>query len=121
MLTPDTLLTDPRTGAQKTLKQMSSRELDRALDAIEGRNAPAQPKPPAAKVLLAGATRAAFASETVRVMTQLSEQMAGIRARKGALTGEAKQQVLEAIESLRRVVLKWPAWASSDARRKSGG
>ncbi len=119
-LTPDTLLTDPHTGRQSALKEMSSRELDRALDALEGKGSTARPKALVAKVTLNGDTREAFAADTVRIMTQLSEQMAEIRGRKGALTGDTKQQVLAAIESLRRVVLKWPAWANPDTRRKSG-
>ena len=32
--------------------------------------------------------------------------------RKGRLTGDSKQDVLAAIERLRRTVLKWPAWAT---------
>ncbi len=36
-LTPDTLLTDPKTGEQKPLKDMAGRPLDRALDALQGR------------------------------------------------------------------------------------
>ena len=36
-LTPDTPLTDPRTGRQVPLKDMSARSLDRALDALEGK------------------------------------------------------------------------------------
>ena len=34
-LTPDTLLTDPRTGRQVPLQEMSTRSLDRALDALD--------------------------------------------------------------------------------------
>ena len=47
----------------------------------------------------------------MRVMGRLSDQMTEIRDRKGSLTGDSKQRVLAAIESLRRIVLKWPAWA----------
>ena len=36
-LTPDTLLTDPRTGRKTPLKEMSARSLDRALDALARR------------------------------------------------------------------------------------
>ena len=110
-LTPDTLLTDPRTGRQKALKDMSAREMDRALDALEGRNSPKKPKPPSVDVALTGATREEFAADTLRIMGKLSDQLALIRGRKGSLTGDAEQRVLMAIESLRRIVLKWPAWA----------
>ena len=44
-LTPDTLLTDPRIGRQVPLKEMSSRSLDLALDALEGKTTPEKPKP----------------------------------------------------------------------------
>jgi len=44
-LTPDTLLTDPQTGRQTALSQMSARSLDRALDALEGKTAPQKPNP----------------------------------------------------------------------------
>jgi REP element-mobilizing transposase RayT len=44
-LTPDTLLTDPLTGRQVPLKDLSTRALDRALDALEGKKDPDKPKP----------------------------------------------------------------------------
>ena len=56
-LTPDTLLTDPRTGRQTALSQMSARELDRALDALEGKTVPQNLKPVSTGVALAGVTR----------------------------------------------------------------
>ncbi len=65
---------------------------------------------------------------TLRIMGVLSEQITEIRGRKGSLTGDSKQRVLAAIENLRRIVLKWPAWAqpagkshalSSTLRRKT--
>jgi hypothetical protein len=34
-------------------------------------------------------------------------------------TGDSKQRVLTAIERLRRIVLKWPAWAYPATRKKS--
>jgi hypothetical protein len=34
------------------------------------------------------------------------------------LTGDSKQRVLAAIEGLRRMVLKWPAWATPAAKKK---
>jgi hypothetical protein len=51
-------------------------------------------------------------------MGRLSEQMTDIKGRKGSLTGDSKQRVLAAIESLRRIVLKWPAWAVPANRKK---
>ena len=39
-LTPDTPLTDPRTGKATPLREMSTRSLDRALDALEGKTPP---------------------------------------------------------------------------------
>jgi hypothetical protein len=110
-LTPDALLTDPRTGRQTPLKAMSARALDRALDALEGKTPPERPKPPAAELTLKGDTREEFAADTLRIMTRLSDQVVGIRGRKGTLTGDSKKRVLAAIESLRCIVLKWPAWA----------
>ena len=59
-----------------------------------------------------------FAADTLRIMGRLSDQMTEIRGRKGALTGGSKQRVLAAIESLRRIVLKWPAWATPSARKR---
>jgi hypothetical protein len=117
-LTPDTLLTDPKTGRQKTLKDMTSRELDRALDALEGRTAPEKPKRLSGDVTLSGDTREAFAADALRIMDRLSEQMTEIRSVKGSLTGDSKQRVLAAIERLRRIVLKWPAWAVPATRKK---
>jgi hypothetical protein len=114
-LSPDTLLTDPRTGRQTALQEMSTRTLDRALDALEGKTAPETPRPVSTDVVLSGETREAFASDAQRLMGQLSSRLTEIRGRKGALTGTSKQRVLEAIENLRRIVLKWPAWASPDA------
>ena len=116
-LTPDTLLTDPRTGQQTPLQEMSARSLDRALDALEGKS----PAPPAKRtaapvdVTLSGKTREEYAADTLRIMGRLSDQMADIRGRKGSLTGDSKQRVLEAIEQLRRTALKWPAWATPAA------
>jgi Protein of unknown function (DUF3102) len=120
-LAPDTLLTDPKTGRQKTLKDMSYRELDRALDALEGRSASEKPKRSSGEVgevTLSGATREEFAADALRIMGRLSEQMTDIKGRKGSLTGDSKQRVLAAIESLRRIVLKWPAWAVPATRKK---
>ncbi len=118
-LTPDTPLTDPKTGRQTPLKDMSTRELDRALDALEGKAAPTQPKAPPGDVTLTGTTREEFAADSLRIMGRLSEQMTDIRGRKGALTGDSKQRVLAAIESLRRIVLKWPAWATPSDQKKT--
>jgi len=117
-LTPDTLLTDPRTGGQVALKDMSARQLDRALDALEGRPAPERPERPSADLALTGETREAFAADAHRIMGLLSDQLAEIRKRKGSLTGVSKQRVLEAIERLRGIVLKWPAWATPATRKK---
>jgi hypothetical protein len=120
-LTPDTPLTDPRTGRQAALKDLSTRALDRALDALEGRTAAAAAKPaaaPAGDTAFAGATREEFAADALRAMDTLSDRLAGIRGRKGRLTGDSKQRVLAAIEQLRRIVLKWPAWATPAAGRR---
>jgi hypothetical protein len=116
-LTPDTLLTDPRTGRQTPLKDMSARALDRALDAIEGKSPSPLAKQTAAPVdvTLIGETREAYAADALRIMGRLSDQMPEIRGRKGSLTGDSKQRVLDAIERLRRTVLKWPAWATPAA------
>jgi hypothetical protein len=118
-LTPDTLLTDPRTGRQTPLKEMSTRELDRALDALEGKLPHEDPKPPSGGVTLTGKTREEFAAGTLRVLDRLTDLTPEIRGKKGWLTGVSKQRVLAAIENLRRVVLKWPAWANPDAKKKS--
>ena len=117
-LTPDTLLTDPRTGRQVPLKDMSTRSLDRALDALEGKTVPQNPKPVSVGVALAGVTREDAAADAQRIMGLLAEQMADIRKRKGSLTGASKQHVLEAIEHLRGIVLKWPAWATPATKKK---
>jgi hypothetical protein len=117
-LTPDTLLTDPRTGRQVPLKDMSARSLDRALDALEGKTPPAKPKPPSGDVTLTGKTREEFAAAALRIMDRMTDQIPDIRSRKGSLTGESKQRVLAAIESLRRIVLKWPAWATPVTKKK---
>jgi hypothetical protein len=117
-LSPDTLLTDPRTGRQTALSQMSARGLDRALDALEGKTAPNKPKPASVDVMLSGETREAVAADAQRIMGRLSDQLAEIRQRKGTLTGDSKQRVLDAIERLRGIVLKWPAWATPATRKK---
>jgi hypothetical protein len=117
-LTPETPLTDPRTGRQVPLKDMSARSLDRALDALEGKTPPEKPKPPSGDVTLTGKTREEFAADALRIMGRLSDQMTEIRGRKGSLTGDSKQRVLAAIESLRRIVLKWPAWATPATKKK---
>ena len=116
-LTPDTLLTDPRTGRQTALREMSTRSLDRALDALEGKTAPEKPKPTSVDVMISGDTREEVAADAQRIMGLLSGQLAEIRRRKGSLTGDSKQRVLEAIERLRRIVLKWPAWATPTAKK----
>ncbi len=51
-------------------------------------------------------------------VSALSDQMTEIRGRKGSLTGDSKQRVLAVIESLRRIVLKWPAWATPATKKK---
>ncbi len=117
-LTPDTLLTDPRTGRQTALSQMSARSLDRALDALEGETPPQKPKPASVGAMLSAETREGVATNAQRIMEQLSDQMAEIRKRKGTLTGDSKQRVLDAIERLRGIVLKWPAWATPATKKK---
>jgi hypothetical protein len=102
---------------------MSTRALDRALDALEGRPVPARKVPvtggvPSAVVTLSGATREEFATDTLRIMGVLSEQITEIQGRKGSLTGDSKQRVLAAIENLRRIVLKWPAWDQPAGKAK---
>ena len=118
-LTPDTQLTDPRTGRPTALSQMSVRSLDRALDALEGKTAPEKPKPGSVGVQLSGETREDVAADAQRIMGLLSDQLAEIRKRKGSLTGGSKQRVLEAIERLRGVVLKWPAWATPATKKST--
>ena len=117
-LTPDTMLTDPRTGRQTALSQMSTRSLDRALDALEGKTIPQKPKPASVDVALAGETREDAAADAQRIMGLLADQLANIRKRKGSLTGASKQHVLEAIDHLRSIVLKWPAWATPATKKK---
>ena len=67
---------------------------------------------------MTGKTREEFAADTLRIMGRLSGQLTEIRGRKGSLTGDSKQRVLTAIESLRRIVLKWPAWATPATKKK---
>jgi hypothetical protein len=117
-LTPDTLLTDPRTGRQTPLKDMSTRELDRALDVLEGRKDPDKPKPVSVDVTFRGATREEYAADVLKAMDLLVGRLADIRGRKGRLSGGSKQNVLAAIERLRRTVLKWPAWATPTTKQK---
>ncbi len=117
-LTPDTLLTDPRTGRQTPLKDMSTREWDRALDALEGNKDPDKPKPASVDVTFKSATREEYAADALKAMELLVGRVADIRGRKGRLTGDSKQNVLAAIERLRRTVLKWPAWATPTTKKK---
>ena len=117
-LTPDTLPTDPRTGRQTPLKEMNTRALDRALDALEGKKAPDKPKPPSVDVTFRGATREEYAADVLKAMDLLTGRVTDIRGRKGHLTGDSKQRVLDAIERLRRTVLKWPAWATPAAHKR---
>jgi len=117
-LTPDTPLTDPQTGRTTPLRGMSTRALDRALDALEGKTTPQKPKPASVDVLLPGETREDVAAAAQRIMGRLSDQLAEIRKKKGTLTGDSKQRVLEAIDRLRGIVLKWPAWASPATKKK---
>jgi hypothetical protein len=121
-LSPDTLLTDPRTGKQTPLKEMSAREVDRALDALEGkRPVPTKPTPkaPSPSATLQGETREEYATDTLRLIGELSAQLPAIKGRKGSLTGASKQSVLHAIEQMRGIVLKWPAWATPAPKKKA--
>ena len=119
---PDSALNWLRTGEQIPLKEMSARELDRALDALEGKGKrdPKKPTPLSGDLVLAGATREEAAADARRLIGLLGNQMADIRKRKGALTGASKQQVLEAVEHLRGIVLKWPAWAKPVDKKGKG-
>ena len=82
-LTPDTLLTDPRTGRQVPLKDLSTRSLDRALDALEGKKDPDQSKPASVDVTFKGATREEYAADVLKAMDLLAGRLADIRGRKG--------------------------------------
>jgi len=117
-LTPDTQLTDPRTGRQLPLKEMSARELDRALDALEGKKDSGKPKQASLGVMFSGTTREEYAADVLKTMDLMAGRLADIRGRKGSLTGDSKQDVLAAIERLRRIVLKWPAWAIPANKKK---
>jgi type I site-specific restriction endonuclease len=104
-----------------TVREMSARTLDRALDALEGKPTPvkptpAKPTPAATAVVLSGATREEVAADAQRIMGLLSAQLGEMRQRKGSLTGASKQRVLAAIEQMRSIVLKWPAWATPKAK-----
>ncbi len=68
---------------------------------------------------MTGNTREEFAADTLRVLGRLTDLTPEIRGKKGSLDGVSKQRVLEAIENLRRIVLKWPAWATPATRKKS--
>ncbi len=118
-LTPDTRLSDPRTGRPTPLTDMSTREWDRALDALEGKTPPDKPKPPSVDVTFRGATREEYAAEVRKAMDLLAGRLADIRGRKGRLTGDSKQNVLAAIERVRRTVLKWPAWATPATKKST--
>jgi len=82
-LTPDTLLTDPRTGRQVPLKDLSTRSLDRALDALEGKKDPDKPKPASVDVTFRGATREEYAADVLKAMDLLTGRLADIRGRLG--------------------------------------
>lgn len=69
-------------------------------------------------VTFSGATREAYAADVLKAMDLMAGRLADIRGRKGRLTGDAKQDVLAAIERLRRTVLKWPAWATPTTKKK---
>jgi len=76
-LTPDTMLTDPKTGLKTPLKEMSARDLDRALDALEGRKVTEKQKQKPVDVALTGTTREEYAADVLRVMGN----MANVRSR----------------------------------------
>lgn len=69
-----------------------------SVDALEGKKAPEKSKTVATELVLSGETREAFAGDAQRVIGQLSSRLAEIRGRKGSLSGDSKQRVLEAIE-----------------------
>jgi hypothetical protein len=69
-------------------------------------------------VTFRGATREEYAADVLKAMDLLVGRLADIRGRKGRLSGGSKQNVLAAIERLRRTVLKWPAWATPTTKQK---
>lgn len=60
---------------------MSTRSLDRALDALEGKTVPQNPKPVSVGVALAGVTREDAAAAAQRIMGLLADQLADISLR----------------------------------------
>lgn len=109
-LTPDTLLTDPETNEQKPLKDMKKLELDRALDALEGRYGVRTPKSMVQR--LKAKTKEEFAEQFSRKIEALIQEARLIAKFDGKLRQFSKEKNLNLHEKLRVALLKWPAWAT---------
>lgn len=118
-LTPETKLTDPRTGEKKPMKEMSARQLDRALDKLQGKKIVEEPSPSSGKSpdietgrsVPSGDDRESFAASVRAAILKLAEEAGRMRSLGGKLQGESKRSAISAMETLREALLRWPAWA----------
>lgn len=118
-LTPETKLTDPKTGEAKPLKKMSARQLDRALNKLQGKKPVEEPSPPSGKLpdietgrsVPSGSDRESFAVSVRSAILKLVEEAGRMRSLGGKLQGESKRSAISATETLREALLRWPAWA----------
>lgn len=118
---PNTKLPVPGTNGSKPVEDMSARELDRALDHLEGRSTGNGNGEKfidtgtrvGAGVQVGGTTKEAFASAAREAIVSLTGQVTRPRILPlaGKLSPSSKKGVLQVVEELRRAILKWPAVA----------
>ncbi len=111
---PDTELPVPGTNGSKPVEDMSARELDRALDHLEGRNGNGEKFiDTGSGVRASGATKESFASSAREFLDRISRELARERILPldGKLKAASKQAALRSADQVRRAILGWPVWA----------
>ncbi len=114
-LSPDTPLPIEPGGAPKPLPRMTAREFDAALDLYEGRrhHRPVKPSVPGIPLpALDPGNREVYAGSFIAAIEFLIAEAPRIRALRGKLSAGRKEETEAAVENLRKVILRWPAWAT---------
>ena len=119
ILTPETSLPVKPGGVLKPLASMTSREFDAALDLYDPPKTRRSSRSRGMKPTVPGIplpamdmrTRELLALSTIAAIELLIAQASQIRSLPGKLSAERKGEAEAILENLRKVIIRWPAWA----------
>jgi hypothetical protein len=112
-LAKDPRLPSPSTGKLTPLEDMSERDLKKALRAFRGRRGRGSSHRPGP-----AGTREGLARDAIAQVRALADVLGSVNDGNGKLTSDAKSEVLDAIEDLRKVALHWKAWVTPEKGKR---